>query len=77
MAVVGVAVEAVAPAAVAVILDLALRALFFYWFLVTTRMTLGTNWLISVVLLIVNWVPSFFLSLLVARYVGIVSVTGG
>jgi hypothetical protein len=77
VAVVGVALEAVAPAAIAVILDLALRALFFYWFLVATRMTLGTNWLLSVVLLIVNWVPSFFLSLLVARYVGIVSVTGG
>ncbi|HSP99716.1 MAG TPA: hypothetical protein VL049_21045, partial [Candidatus Dormibacteraeota bacterium] len=77
VAVVGVAIEAVAPAAIAVILDLALRALFFYWFLVATRMTLGTNWLLSVVLLIVNWVPSFFLSLLVARYVGIVSVTGG
>ena len=77
VAVVGVAIEAVAPAAIAVILDLALRALFFYWFLVATRMTLGTNWPLSVVLLIVNWVPSFFLSLLVARYVGIVSVTGG
>ncbi len=63
---------------IAVIIDLALRALFFYWFLVTTRMTLGTNWLLSAVLLIVNWVPSFFLSLLVARYVGIASaVTGG
>jgi hypothetical protein len=75
VAIVGVALETVAPAAVAIVIDLGLRALFFYWFLVTTRMTLGTNWLLSVVLLVVNWVPSFFLSLLVTRYLGMVAVT--
>jgi hypothetical protein len=43
----------------------------------TTRMALGVNWAISIVLLVVNWVPSLFLSLLVARYLGVVPVTGG
>jgi len=77
VAIVGLALSAVAPAAVAIIIDLGLRALFFYWFLVVTRMTLGVSWPISIVLLIVNWVPSLFLSLLVARYLGVVPVTGG
>jgi hypothetical protein len=76
IATLGVAIESVAPGVVAVVIDLGLRALFFYWFLVTTRMALGADWLISVVLLVVNWVPSFFLSFLVARYVGIISVAG-
>jgi hypothetical protein len=76
IATLGVAVESLAPGVVAVVIDLGLRALFFYWFLVTTRMALGSDWLISVVLLLVNWVPSFFLSFIVARYVGIVSVAG-
>lgn len=71
-----VAVELVAPPAVAVVIDIGLRALFFYWFLVTTRMTLGTDWMMSVVLLIVNWVPSFLLSFLVARYVGVLGMAG-
>jgi hypothetical protein len=77
VAIVGLALSAVAPAAVAIIIDLGLRALFFYWFLVVTRMTLGVGWPISIVLLVVNWVPSLFLSLLVARYLGVVPVTGG
>jgi hypothetical protein len=77
VAIVGLAISAVAPAAIAIIIDLGLRALFFYWFLMTTRMALGVNWAISIVLLVVNWVPSLFLSLLVARYLGVVPVTGG
>ena len=77
VAIVGLALSAVAPAAVGIVIDLGLRALFFYWFLVVTRMTLGVSWPISIVLLIVNWVPSLFLSLLVARYLGVVPVTGG
>ena len=76
IAIVAIAIESIAPIAVAVIIDLCLQALFFYWFLVTTRMALGTDWLISVVLLVVNWLPSFFLSSLVARYVGIVEMAG-
>jgi len=76
IAVVGMAIESIAPA-VAIVVDLGLRALFFYWFLMTTRMVLGVNWPIAVVLLFVNWLPSLFLSLLIARYLGLVSVTAG
>jgi hypothetical protein len=76
IATVGVAIESVAPVTVAVFIGLGLRALFFYWFLVTTRLALGADWVIAVVLLVVNWVPSFFLSLIVARYVGVISVAG-
>ena len=75
--IVGQGLSSVAPAAVAVIIDLGLRALLFYWFLMTTRMALGTTWPISVVLLVINWLPSLFLSLLIARYLGLVSVTAG
>ena len=73
----GQGLSSVAPAAVAVVIDLGLRALLFYWFLMATRMALGTSWPISVVLLIINWVPSLFLSFLVDRYLGIVPITGG
>jgi hypothetical protein len=76
IAVVGMAIESIAPA-VAIVVDLGLRALFFYWFLMTTRMVLAVNWPIAVVLLFVNWLPSLFLSLLIARYLGLVSATAG
>ena len=75
--IVGQGLSSVAPAAVAVIIDLGLRALLFYWFLMATRMALGTSWPISVVLLIINWVPSLFLSFLVDRYLGVVPIAGG
>jgi hypothetical protein len=75
--VVGQAVSSVAPGAVAVMIDLGLRALVFYWFLMATRMALGTSWPISVVLLVINWVPSLFLSFLVDRYLGVAPITGG
>jgi hypothetical protein len=73
----GQGLSSVAPAAVAVVIDLGLRALLFYWFLMATRMALGTSWPISVVLLIINWVPSLFLSFLVDRYLGVVPIAGG
>jgi len=76
IAVVGMAIESIAPA-VAIVADLGLRALFFYWFLMTTRMVLAVNWPIAIVLLFVNWLPSLFLSLLIARYLGLVSATAG
>jgi hypothetical protein len=46
-----------------------------YWFLMTTRMLVGVNWLIAIVLLIVNVMPSLFLSLIVDRILGVVTVT--
>jgi hypothetical protein len=76
IAVVGLVLELLMPPA-AVVIELAMEALFFYWFLMTTRMVLGLNWLMAALLLIINWVPSLFLSLLVARFVGVVSVTSG
>ncbi|MBL6615712.1 MAG: hypothetical protein ISP49_02350 [Reyranella sp.] len=76
IAVVGIAAEIVTPVAVARLIEIALQALIFYWFLMTTRMVLGTDWLISMVLLVVNWVPSILLSVIVARYVGAFGVTG-
>ena len=53
-----------------------LQGLFFYWFLVTTRMMLGATWPIASLLLVVNWVPSLFLSLIVDRYLGIAAAVG-
>jgi hypothetical protein len=77
VAIIGLAISAVAPTAVAIIVDLGLKALLFYWFLTTTRMTLSPSWAISVALLVVNWLPSLFLSFLVARYLGVTPVAGG
>jgi hypothetical protein len=74
IAVLGLLLESLIPPASAVI-ELALEALFFYWFLMTTRLALKLNWLMAALLLIINWVPSLFLSLLVARYLGVVTVT--
>jgi hypothetical protein len=77
VAIIGLAISAVAPTAVAIIVDLGLKALLFYWFLTTTRMTLSPSWAISIALLVVNWLPSLFLSFLVARYLGVVPVAAG
>jgi hypothetical protein len=76
IAVVGLVLESLIPPA-SVVIELAMEALFFYWFLMTTRIVLGLNWLMAALLLIINWVPSLFLSLLVARFLGVVSVAGG
>jgi hypothetical protein len=76
IAVAGVAIESIAPA-VAIIVGLGLRALFFYWFLMTTRMVLGVNWPIAVVLLFVNWLPSLILSFVVERYLGVAIAMAG
>ena len=76
IAVAGAAIESIAPA-VAIIVSLGLRALFFYWFLMTTRMVLGVNWPIAVVLLFVNWLPSLILSFVVERYLGVAIAMAG
>ena len=60
-----------APAAIGDLVHVVLQALFFYWFLVTTRQVLGAGWPLSIMLLIVSWVPLAFISFLVARYLGI------
>lgn len=76
-ALVAVGLEAMVPPAMSAVIDIAMRALFFYWFLVTTRMTLSASWGLSIALLAVNWVPSFLLSFIVARYVGVIGLAGG
>jgi hypothetical protein len=67
----GELVAAVAPTAVTVLLQLVLQVLFFYWFMLATRMTLGAPWTLAAVLMVVNWVPSYFLSVLVNRLLGV------
>jgi hypothetical protein len=76
IAVVAIGLEILVPVAVGRLIEIAIQALVFYWFLMTTRMVLGTDWLTSMVLLIVNWVPSILLSVIVARYVGALGATG-
>ncbi|MBV8187351.1 MAG: hypothetical protein JOY64_21245 [Alphaproteobacteria bacterium] len=76
VAVVGMVLESLVPA-IELVLQLGLQALFFYWFLMATRLVLNLNWGLAIALLAVNWLPSLFLLLLVERYVGVVTVTGG
>ena len=64
-------VAALVPPAAAALLQIALQGLFFYWFMMATRIGLGVNWPIASVLLVVNWVPSYFLSVLVNRFLGV------
>ncbi len=73
--VVGKAITMLIPP-VGEVLELALQVLFFYWFLTTTRMALSANWLFAILLLIVNWVPSLFLSLIVDRLLGVMPLPG-
>ena len=40
-----------------------------------TRLTLGADWAMAVVLLAVNWIPSFFLLIIVDRYIGVLAGT--
>ncbi len=74
IAVVGLAVAILVPASVAELIRLALQALFFFWFLQASRAVLNIGWGIASLLLIVNWVPSIFVSLIVDRYLGIAAI---
>ncbi|MBS0520736.1 MAG: hypothetical protein JSR90_18705 [Proteobacteria bacterium] len=67
----------VTPASFSMIFDLAVQAVLFYWIVTTTRMVLSVNWLMAGLLLIVNWVPSLFLSLIVSRVLGVSPGLGG
>ena len=69
-------VASVAPAPFPTIFDLAVLALLSYWMIMTTRMILSVNWFIASLLLIVNWIPSFFLSLIVSRILGVTAISG-
>jgi len=41
-----------------------------------TRLSLGVSWPQSILLLIVNWMPSLLLSLIVDRVLGVVPLPG-
>ena len=75
IAIAAIVIKMIVPNALGGILEIALQALFFYWFLVITRLTLGADWAIAVVLLAVNWIPSFFLLIIVDRYIGVLAGT--
>jgi hypothetical protein len=68
---IGESTAALLPPGAAALLQIALQILFFYWFVMATRLALGVNWLFAAVLMIVNWVPSYFLSLIVNRFLGV------
>src|SRR4030095_7060906 len=53
-----VIVANIAPSPLPGYIELGRQVLFFYWFLVTTRLALGVGWLIAGVLMLVDWVPS-------------------
>jgi hypothetical protein len=53
------------------VLGVALQAAIFYWLLTAARLMLGVGWGMAVVLLIVNWVPSYLLLVLVNRLLGV------
>ena len=64
-------VGSIAPSPFPAIFGLAVQALLFYWIIMTTRLTLGVSWLFAALLLVVNWVPSLFLSLIISRFLGV------
>jgi len=77
VAVIGVIVATLVPSMLGELIRIALQALFFYWFLITTRMALSVGWPQAVLLLVVSWVPSILLSVIVDRFLGITPIAGG
>jgi hypothetical protein len=75
IAIAAIVIKMMVPNAIGGILEIALQVLFFYWFLVITRLALGTDWAMAVVLLAMNWIPSFFLLIIVDRYIGVLAGT--
>jgi len=76
VAVVAVILASILPTAAAVLIQLGLYGLLFYWFLAVTRSVLKASWVQSFMLLLVNWVPSRFLSVIVDRFLGITPAIG-
>ena len=76
VAVVAVILASILPTAAAILIQLGLYGLLFYWFLAVTRSVLKASWLQSFMLLLVNWVPSRFLSVIVDRFLGIAPAIG-
>src|SRR5258708_22481140 len=76
-AVIALSLVLLLPRPVGQLLEVALQFLFYYWFLMATRLSLGVAWPVSILLLIVNWMPSLLLSLIVDRLLGVVPLPGG
>ena len=76
LAVAALALLMLLPRPVGQLLELGLQFLFYYWFLMATRLSLGIGWGYSILLLIVNWMPSLLLSLIVDRLLGVVPLPG-
>jgi len=76
VAVVAVVLASILPTAAAILIQLGLYGLLFYWFLAVTRSVLNASWVQSFMLLLVNWVPSRFLSVIVDRFLGIAPAIG-
>ena len=76
LAVIALGVAMVVPRPVGQAVGMATQFLFYYWFVMATRLSLGTGWPVSILLLIVNWMPSVLLSLIVDRLLGVVPLPG-
>ena len=61
----------IGSSAVVSLLGIALQAAIFYWLIMVARLALGVGWGIAAVLLVVNWVPSYFLLIIVNRFLGV------
>jgi hypothetical protein len=76
LAVITLAATLIAPRAAGQFIQMAMQFLFYFWFMMATRLSLGIGWGFSILLLIVNWMPSLLLSLIVDRLLGVVPLPG-
>jgi hypothetical protein len=76
LAVIALGVAMVVPRPVGQLVGMATQFLFYYWFVMATRLSLGLGWPQSILLLVVNWMPSLLLSLIVDRLLGVVALPG-
>ena len=60
------------PPAVSDVLQFGLNVLILSWLTATTRLALGVNWTVSLLMTAVNWLPSQLLSYVVERFLGVV-----
>ena len=61
----------VLPGTAGDMLKLILQGFVLYWIVATTRVALEVSWPVSVLLMMVNWLPSEALSLVVDRFLGV------
>jgi hypothetical protein len=76
IALVVMSISLVLPAGIADVLRLALNAFILYWLVATTRLSLGVSWPVSVLMMVIIWLPSELLSLIVDRFLGVGVIAG-